>query len=66
MSELTQIPVEKTRLLVYNYWYENEYISFIYAACVIITVKEIKKEKNVHECAHILRLRQKSCLTLSI
>ena len=52
MSELTQIPVEKTRLLVYNYWFENEYVSFIYAACVIITVKEINKEKmytNVHD-----------------
>ena len=50
VSELTQIPVEKTRLLVY--WFENEYVSFIYAACVIITVKEINKEKmytNVHD-----------------
>ena len=52
VSELTQIPAEKTRLLLYNYWFENEYVSFIYAACVIITVKEIKKEKDVHECAH--------------
>ena len=58
MSELTQIPVEKPRLLVYNYWYENEYIYFIYAVCVIITVKENHKEKDVHECALILRLRK--------
>ena len=53
MSELTQIPVEKPRLLIYNYWYENEYIYFIYATCIIITVKEIHKEKDVHECALI-------------